>query len=105
LEDIINQIMQIDSIAFENKKKNEEFLIKKKQEYENQLVSYRNEKMALTKKKAELLYENIEADLEKEKNLQAEKIKKMSIQLENRYSQVANDVIQKIFNKLFVLEG
>lgn len=105
MEDIINQIMQIDSIAFENKKKNEEFLIKKKQEYENQLVSYRNEKIALAKKRAELIYENIEVNLEKEKNLQEEKIKKISIQMENRYSQVENDVIQKIFNKLFVLEG
>lgn len=105
MEDIINQIIQIDSIAFENKKKNEDFLIKKKQEYENKLVNYRNEKIALAKKNAELIYESIEVNLEKEENLQAEKIKKISIQMENRYLKVENDVIQKIFNKLFVLEG
>ena len=105
MEDIINQIIQIDSIAFENKKKNEEFLIKKKQEYENKLTSYRNEKLAIANKKADLIYKSIEDDLEKEESLQKEKIKKISIQIENRYLQVENDVIQKIFQKLFVLEG
>jgi hypothetical protein len=105
LEDIINQIIQIDSIAFENKEKNEEFLIKKKQEYENKLVNYRDKKIALAKKKANFVYESIDANLEKEERLQAEKIKRISIQMENRYLQVENDVIKKIFNKLFVLEG
>lgn len=105
MEDIINQIIQIDSVAFENKKKNEEFLIKKKQEYEYKIVSYRNEKIAIAKKKAELIYKNIESDLEKEQRLQEEKIKKISTQMENKYLQVENDVIKKIFNKLFVLEG
>jgi len=104
LEDIINQIMQVDSIAFENKKKNEDFLIRKKQEYENEIKNYRNEKIAIAKKNAELIYANVEATLEKEDTVQKEKIKRLSTEMETRYSQVENEVIQKIINKLFVRE-
>nr|WP_312576384.1 hypothetical protein [Sedimentibacter sp.] len=104
MEDIINQIIQVDSAAFENKKKNEDFLIKKKQEYENAITNYRNEKIAIAKKNAEIIYANVETNLEKEENIQKEKIKRISMEMENRYLQVENDVIQKIFNKLFVLE-
>ena len=35
MDDIINQIIKIDSVAFENKEKNEQFIINKKQECEN----------------------------------------------------------------------
>ncbi len=104
MEDIINQIIQVDSVAFENKKKNEEALIKKKQEYENNIINYRNEKIALAKKNAEIIYENIETNLEKEKKLQEEKLKRISVEMEKRFTKVENDIIQKIFNKLFVLE-
>lgn len=104
MEEIIDQIIQVDSVAFENKKKNEDFLVKKKQEYENEITSYRNEKIAIAKKNAELIYADVEVNLEKEENIQKEKIKRISIEMENRYTQIQNEVIQKIFNKLFVLE-
>jgi len=104
LDDIINQIIQVDSVAFENEKKNEETLIKKKQECDNKITGYRNEKIAIAKKNAELIYENVEIDLEKEKRMQEEKLKKISIEMENRYVKIENDVIQKVFNKIFVLE-
>ncbi|MBP1925496.1 uncharacterized protein YwqG [Sedimentibacter acidaminivorans] len=104
MEDIINQIIQVDSVAFENNKKNEEALFMKKQEYENNIINYRNEKIALAKKDAEIIYENVETNLEREKKLQEEKLKRISIEMEKRFTQVENDVIQQIFNKLFVLE-
>lgn len=104
MEDIINQIIQVDSVAFDNKKKNEEALVKKKQEYENNIINYRNEKIALAKKNAEIIYDNVETNLEKEKKLQEEKLKRISIDMEKRFTQVENDLLQKIYNKLFVLE-
>lgn len=105
MEDIINQIIQIDSVAFENSKKNEEFLIQKRQEYEKKISNYRLDKLALAKKNAELIYENIQANVEKEENVQKEKVKKVSMQIEKKYLQVEDELMQKIFNKLFVLEG
>jgi phenylalanyl-tRNA synthetase alpha subunit len=104
LEDIINQIIQVDSVAFENKKKNEDFLVKKKQEYENKINNYRNEKIATAKKNAELIFENVETNFEKEKKSQEDKIKKISVEMEKKFLQSENDVIKKICNKLFVLE-
>ena len=105
LDDIINQIIQIDSVAFDNKKKNEQFLLNKKQEYENILLSYSNEKIAIAKFNADQIYKGIEESLSKQEDLQKEKIKKITFEIQEKYSQVEEELIQKIFNKLFVLEG
>lgn len=105
MEDIINQIMQIDSVAFDNMKKNEQFLLNKKQEYENIITNYRNEKIALAKFSAEQINKSIEESLNKQEALEKEKIKKITIEIDEKYSQVEGELIQKIFNKLFVLEG
>lgn len=105
MDDIINQIMQIDSVAFENMKKNEQFLMDKKQEYENIIINYRNEKLALAKFSAEQINKSVEESIKKQEVSEKEKINKLAIEIGEKYSQVEHELIQKIFDKLFVLEG
>lgn len=105
MDDIINQIIQIDMSAYDNKTKNEQVLKNKKQEYENIISNYRNEKIALAKHNADLINKDIEAELAKQEDLNNEKIKKISIGVEARYLHSEEELIQKIFNKLFVMEG
>ncbi len=105
MDGIIEQIKQIDSVAFENMKKNEQFLLAKKQEYENIIINYRNERIALANFTAEQINKSIEESLKKQEMLDQEKIKKVSSDIEEKYLQIEEELISKIFNKLFVLEG
>lgn len=105
MDDIINQIIKIDSVAFENKKKNEQFLINKKQEYENIIKNYRNEKIAIAKFNADVINKSIEENFKKQEELDNEKIKKLTSDMENKYVAIESKLIDEILNKLFVLEG
>ena len=105
MDDIIHQIIKIDSVAFENKKKNEQFLINKKQEYENIINNYKKEKMAIAKFSADEINKNIEESLKKQEELNNEKINKLTSDMEAKYLTVENELINEIFKKLFVLEG
>ncbi len=105
LKDIIEQIIEVDSLAFENKSKNEQILLNKKQEYEKTINSYRTEKLNAAKKKAQQIIEENEAFILDNENTQSSKIEQISSAIDKKYKQVEADLIQKIFNKLFVLEG
>lgn len=105
MKDIIDEIIEIDSLAFENKTKNEQFLSKKKQEYENTIEDYRIEKLDDAKRKAQLLTEETEKFIQENELSQKTKIHKISNEIEKLYHESEKDLIEKIFNKLFVLEG
>lgn len=105
LNDIINQVIQIDSVAYDNMKKNQQFLLNKKQEYENIITNYRNEKLAIAQFNAEQINKSIEESLIKQEAAEKEKIKKIAIEIEEKYSAVEEELLQKIFNKLFLTEG
>ncbi|MFA9422442.1 MAG: hypothetical protein ACERLG_02620 [Sedimentibacter sp.] len=105
MKDIINQIIQIDSLADENKKKNVDLLAARKKDYTRELSTYKNEKISIAKKNAELINQSIQADLSKQESNNSSKLKNLSIEMEKKYLQVEKDAIQKVFNKLFVLEG
>jgi len=105
LKDIIEQIVQIDAMACENKKKNEELLIKKRNDYENEITKYKNQKIALAKYNAEIILKNQEKSLEKEEILIEDKISMAVLNIDMNYSQVEQKIMEKLFKKLFVLEG
>ncbi|MDD4781667.1 MAG: hypothetical protein PHT02_13840 [Tissierellia bacterium] len=105
MDDIINQIIKIDSVAFENKEKNEQFLINKKQECENIINNYKKEKMAIAKFNAEVINKNIKESSKKQDELDNEKIKKLTSDMEIKYLSIENKLIDEVFNKLFILEG
>lgn len=105
LKDIIDQIIEVDSLAFENKTKNEQILSNKKQEYEKKINSYRTEKLEAAKKNAQQIAEETEAFIFDNEKSQNSKIQTISSAIDKNYKQIEKDLIQKIFNKLFVLEG
>ena len=105
MDDIISQIIKIDSIAFENKKKNEQFLINKKQEYEDILNNYKNEKVAIAKFKVDVINKNIKEELNQQEKLDNEKINELIANMEIEYSAIENELVNEIFEKLFVLEN
>lgn len=105
LKEIIDQIIEIDSLAFENKTKNEHYLSKRKQEYEKVIQNYRVEKLDTAKQKAQQLIEETEKSIQENELAQKSKILKISEEIEKLYRNSENDLIEKIFNKLFVLEG
>ena len=105
LKDVIEQIIEVDNLAFDNKNKNEIILSNKKQEYENKINIYRTEKLDAAKKSARRTAEETEVFiLNTEKNHDA-KVQTISSAMDKKYKQAEKDLIQKIFNKLFVLEG
>ncbi|WP_326908878.1 hypothetical protein [Sedimentibacter sp. MB31-C6] len=105
MENIIDQISQIDSFAFENKKRNEKILLKKKQEYEDIILSYKKEKIENAKIRAQTMTEEAEKFVLENEKKQEDKIKKISSELEVKYFKAEKKLTEEIFNKLFVLEG
>jgi len=105
LKEIIDQIIEIDSLAFENKTKNEQLLLEKKQEYEKTIQDYRIKKLDYAKNKAQQLAEETEKLINENELTQESKILKISEEIEKLYKKSEEDLVEKIFNKLFVLEG
>ena len=105
LKDVIEQIIEVDSLAFNNKVKNETVLSNKKQEYENKINIYRTEKLDSAKKNAKNTAEDAEAFILEIEKKHDTKVQAMSSAMEKKYKQIEMDLIQKIFKKLFVLEG
>lgn len=105
LKDVINQIIEIDSMAFNNKTKNEQVLSDKKLEYENLIASYREEKLSEARKKTQNIAEETDAIIKKNGQELLEQVKTTSAKIEKIYQESEKDLTKKIFNKLFVLEG
>lgn len=105
MNEIINQIIEIDSLAFENKNKNEDFLLKKKQEYESALSSYKNDKLEEARQKAQMLADEADAYVAETEKSEKERIVKISAEIDNNYKKAEKSLVEEIFKKLFVLEG
>lgn len=105
LKEIIDQIIEIDALAYDNKTKNEQILSNKKQEYESMISAYREEKISAAKVKAKETSEQTDAYIMEIEKSQKEQIKKISAEIDDIYLKAEKNLTQKIFNKLFVLEG
>lgn len=105
MKDIIDQIVQIDSVAYENKKKNEEMLNRKKQEYEELMKRYRDEKLAEAGKQSELIYKEYEEKEKREADNQETLLKKVSVRFENQFKKIEGKVLKDVMESLFLREG
>lgn len=105
MNDIIKQIIEIDSVAFEKKNSNEELLIKKKQEYEYQISSYRKEKIEEAKKRAQIIADNVDVYIKESEKQESEKLVNISSIIDTNYKKSENELVDTIFNKIFALEG
>jgi hypothetical protein len=102
MKEIIGQISRIDAVAFENEQKNKSILENEKQRYENEIKSYRDQKLSEANAKAKMIYQQIVGDAKNVYQIREKKIKEISSQINSNYLKVEKDVIKKVFEKLFI---
>ena len=105
MEDIIKQIVQIDSVALNTKKLTEESLKLKREQYEKEISDYRDEVITRAYKRADEVYEQIVSTGTQQHDLEEQKCKKIALVVENRYLQIEETLLQNTFNELFGVEG
>ncbi|MGL4735947.1 MAG: hypothetical protein ACRCW2_00700 [Cellulosilyticaceae bacterium] len=104
MQEVIEQIMQIDSKAYENKTKNVEKLEEKRKQYEAQMKAYESEKIGEAQRQADLLYQKMVEVGKESSRVEEEKSKQVALQIENKYLQIEATLLAEIFETLFVLE-
>lgn len=105
MEDIIRQIVQIDSVAFDTKKSNEEALKLRKEQYEKEISTYRENTLKEAQKRAKEIYDQIVSIGISGHDLEEEKCKKAALTVENHYLQIEEQLLQEVFEELFRVEG
>ena len=105
LKDVINQIIEIDRHAFENQEKNEKELLGIKQSYEDSINLYRKEKLNTAKQNAESVAKKMDLALKNEEEKQMTAIAEISEEIDKQYKNAEKLLIEKLFTKLFTLEG
>ncbi len=105
MEDIIKEIIRIDSVAVDTREKSEASLKERQLQYENQIKSYKMSVIEAAEKKAQEQYEQIVEMGNKEYTLEEERSKKATLLLANRYLQIEAQVLDQVFNELFPVEG
>jgi len=105
MEDIIKQIIQIDSTALSTKQNHEELLRLKKEKYEEQMKAYKEDVLEKANQRAEELYNQIIEGGVGQYKIEEAKSKQIALLIENRYLQIEKTLLNKLFNKLFIMEG
>lgn len=105
MEDIIKQIVQIDSVALKTRKNNEEVLKAKQKQYEEAMKNYEKEVLEEANTRAKVLYDQIVSSGTREYSLQEEKSKEVALNLKKSYLQVADSLLNQVFDELFKVEG
>lgn len=104
MQEVIEQIMQIDCKAYENKTKNVEKLEERRKQYEAQMKAYEAEKVGEAQRQADLLYQKMVEVGKESSRVEEEKSKQVALQIENKYLQIEAILLTEIFEALFVLE-
>lgn len=105
MEEIIKQIAQIDAVAFNTKKANEEALQKRKQHYEKELTEYKEEALAKAKKEAEKAYEEIMQSGKAAYEAEEKQCKRLTLHVKDHYLKVRERLLNQVFEELFEMEG
>jgi hypothetical protein len=105
MEDIIKQVIQIDSIALNTKQMNDESLKLKIQQYEEEMSAYKEDVLEKTNQRANELYEHIIESSMGQYNIAEEKSKKTALLIENRFLQIEKELLDKVFYEIFAVEG
>ncbi len=104
MQDIVKEIVRIDSTVFTTKQDNEEMLIRRKEQYENQMKSYREEVIGKAEQEAIEIYNQIVESGTQQYKKEEEKSKEIIRIIENHYLQAEKTLLDQIFNELFILE-
>lgn len=104
MQEVIEQIMEIDSKAYEDKSKSEHKLEERRQHYEAQMKAYEEEKIGEAEKQADLLYQKMIEVGQESSKVEEERAKQLALQIENKYLQVEAQLLTELFEEFFVLE-
>lgn len=105
MEEIIKEIVKIDSNAMENKKQQENRINERKAYYEAQIAAYEKEWIEDAKEKAEKTYQDIIAAANEQYKFEEERAKKQVLLIENKYLQVEGSLLDTVFKQLFTMEA
>lgn len=103
MRDIIEQIIQIDAVAFENEQKNQLIIAREKQKYENEINKYRDYKLKTAEERANDIYNQIKSSAQNEYKEKEDEMKKNIMLMDSKFLKVEKDVIKNILEKLFTL--
>lgn len=101
MKEIIEHISRIDAIAFENEQKNKSILLNEKQRFESDIKKYHDQKLKIADNNAKIIYNQIVSKAKSEYQLEEEKVKKISSQIEENYLKVEKSILKEVFEKLF----
>lgn len=105
MKDIINQIIQIDKLSLENQENKANDLLKIKQDYEEIISNYKEKKLSKAKTNAESTAVKMNLEIEKEEKNLEDTISKISVEIDKKYKSTEKILIEKLLNKLFLVEG
>ena len=105
MNEIIKQIVQIDSVAVSNKKSSEQALKEKKEQYEKEILTYREESLRKANERANEIFNQIIESGKTSYNLEEEKCRKLSLVAQNRYLEIEETLLNEVFEELFRVEG
>lgn len=104
MNEMIKQIAQIDSVAISNKRNSEQALKEKKEQYEKEILDYREESLKKANEKANEIYNQIIATGKIDHHLEEEKCKESAQAVQNRYLELEEVLLNQVFNGLFRVE-
>ena len=105
MEEIIKQIAQIDSVAVSNKENSEQALKDRREQYEKEIIAYREETLTKAKERAEELYNEIIMTGKTGNSLETEKSRKTAVVTQNKYFEIEPVLLNEVFNEIFRVEG
>ncbi len=104
MEDIVNEIVKIDSHVYDKKAQSEEQVKLRKEYYENQMNDYEKTRLEEASEKAEESYNHIIEAAKQQYEFQEEKAKQVCLLIENKYLQVEAQLLDEVFSKMFLME-
>lgn len=105
MKNVIDQIVQIDTVAYKNEQKNKTILGHQKNIFDNEIKRYRVQKLKEANDKANSIYNEIMKKARTEYSRQEQEMQMKSERMIKRYQQIERDVIENIFNRIFSKEG
>lgn len=104
MNEMIKQIAQIDSVAISNRRNSEQALKERKEQYEKEMLAYREESLKRANERANEIYNQIIETGETGHSLEEEKCKKLALVAQNRYLEIEEILLNEVFDQLFRVE-
>ncbi len=102
MKEVIEQIVRIDSEAFETERKNRHLLENERARLENEMREYREKRLKDAEKQAVQIYDRIVGEAMENHRKQEQKMRDMADRINENYKKVESAVLKKVMEKLFM---